>query len=72
MWLFGGEREEVQQFVHDMKEGKAAGLDGCDVECLKKGGVSVVEWLWSLFNVCLMTGVVPIDWCSACIVPLYK
>ncbi len=47
--------------MNDMKAGKAAGLDGCDVECLKKGGVSVVEWLCRLFNVCFMTGVVPID-----------
>ncbi|MCP4254321.1 MAG: hypothetical protein GY775_13120, partial [Candidatus Scalindua sp.] len=65
-------RKEVHDVVNDMKAGKAAGLDGCEVECLKKGGVSVVEWLCRLFNVCFMTGVVPIDWCSACIVPLYK
>ncbi|MCP4255879.1 MAG: hypothetical protein GY775_21255 [Candidatus Scalindua sp.] len=43
-------RKEVQDVVNDMKAGKAAGLDGCDVECLKKGGVSVVEWLCRLFN----------------------
>ncbi|MCP4264721.1 MAG: hypothetical protein GY777_03945, partial [Candidatus Brocadiaceae bacterium] len=38
-------RKEVQDVVNDMKVRKVAGLDGCDVECLKKGGVSVVEWL---------------------------
>ena len=28
-----------------MKSGKAPGLDGFPVECLKKGGMAVLEWL---------------------------
>ena len=39
------------------------------MECLKKGGLSVLEWLVRLsFDM----GVVPMDWRGACIVPLYK
>ena len=64
--------EEVQEAVKEMKAGKAAGLDGCAVECLKKGGASVIEWLVRLLNVCFLTSLVPSDWTSACIVPLYK
>ena len=65
-------REEVEEAVSDMKSGKAAGMDECAVECLKGGGVTVVEWLVRLLNVCFVIGMVPLDWASACVVPLYK
>ena len=42
------------------------------MECLKKGGIVVLQWLVRLLNVCFDVGVVPIDWRGACIVPLYK
>ena len=31
--------------VNEMKSGKAPGLDGFMIECLKKGGMAVLEWL---------------------------
>ena len=31
--------EEVVESVNEIKSGKATGLDGFPVECLKKGGV---------------------------------
>jgi len=65
-------REEVQEAVREMKAGKAAGLDGCAVECVKSGGATVVEWLVRLLNICFMSSLVPIDWASACVIPLYK
>lgn len=65
-------KEEVERALSEVKSGKAPGLDGCMVECLKKGGVVVVDWLVRLFNVCFDRGMVPLDWCSACVVPLYK
>lgn len=64
--------EEVQEAVREMKAGKAPGLDGCVVECLKCGGVKIIEWLVRVLNVCFESGIVPVDWVSACIVPLYK
>ena len=63
---------EVRRAVEAMKVGKAPGVDGVFVECLKKGGESVLLWLTRVFNVCFEEGVVPADWCSACMVPLYK
>ena len=36
--------------VNGMKSGKASGLDGFPVECLKKGGMAVLEWLVRLLN----------------------
>ena len=64
--------EEVRKALSGTKAAKAPGVDGCRPEYLKKGGVSVMEWLVRLFNVCLVAGMVPVEWCSACIVPLYK
>ena len=65
-------REEVRVELGEMKNGKAPGLDGCAVEYLKKGGEVMIDWLVRLLNVCFVCGRVPADWCSACIVPLYK
>ena len=64
--------EEVGEAVNEMKSGTAPGLDGFPVECLKKGGIAVLEWLVRLLNLSFDMGVVPMDWCGACIVPLYK
>ena len=58
--------------MNEMKSGKAAGLDGFQVECLKKGGMAVFEWLVRLLNISFDMGVLPMDWRGACIVPLYK
>ena len=33
--------EEVREAVNEMRAGKAPGLDGFPVECLKKGGSTV-------------------------------
>ena len=35
--------EEIRVAVNEMKSGKAQGLDGVPVECLKKGGMAVLE-----------------------------
>ena len=64
--------EEVGEAVNEMKSGKAPGLDGFLVECLQKGGMAVLEWLVILLNLYFDMRVVPMDWCEACIVPLYK
>ena len=37
--------KEVGEAVKAMKSGEAPGLDGSSVECLMKGGISVLEWL---------------------------
>ena len=43
-----------------MKSGKAPGKDRFPVEYVKKGGISVLEWLVRLLNVSFDMGVVPI------------
>ena len=64
--------EEVGEAVNEMDSGKPPGLDGFPVECLKKGGMEVLELLVRLLNLSFGTGVVPMDWRGACIVPQYK
>ena len=64
--------EEVKRALNETKGGKAPGMDGVRVEMLKEGGVTVLEWLVRLFNICFMLSVVPVDWVIPCMVPLYK
>ena len=67
--------EEVGgEAVNEMKSGQAPGLDKFPVECLKKGGMAVLEWLVRLSKLRFDMGVVAMDWRwrGACIVPLYK
>ena len=42
--------EVVGKAVNEMRSGKAPGLDGFPVECLKKGGMAVFEWQVRLLN----------------------
>ena len=53
--------EELEEAVNEMKSGKAPWLDGFPVECLKKGGMAVLEWLVRLLNFSFDMGVVPMD-----------
>ena len=36
------------------------------MECFKKGGMAVLEWLVRLFNLSFDMGIVPMDWRGAC------
>ena len=48
--------------MNEMRSGKAPGLDGFPVECVKKGGMALLEWLVRLFNLSFDMWVVPMDW----------
>ena len=47
--------------MNEIKSGKAPGLDGFPVECLKKGGKAVLEWLVGVLNISFDIGVVRMD-----------
>ena len=55
-----------------LKNGKAAGKDEITEEMIKGRGNRVVDWIWRLCNMAFESGVVPEDWRSAEIFPLYK
>ena len=69
-----GEENEREITV---EEGKKAlnehitppGMDGVRVEMLKEGGVTALEWLVRVFNICFTLSIVPMDWVIACMVP---
>ena len=51
--------EEVRKVLNGTRAGKASGVDGCRPKYLKKGRMSVMKWLARLFDVCLVSVVVP-------------
>ena len=53
--------EEVKKALNETKGGKAPGMDGVRVEMLKEGGVTVLEWLVRVFNICCMLPIVTVD-----------
>ena len=72
---FGGEpigRAEVEVRVWKLKNGKPTGKDETTGEMMKGGCDRVVDWIWRLFNIAFVSDIVPEDWSSAMIVPLYK
>ena len=58
--------------VGKLKNGKAAGKDEIKGEMIKSGGDRVVDWILRLCTMAFESGVVPEDWRSVVIVPLYK
>ena len=65
-------RAEVEVRVDKLKNGKAAGKDEITGKIIKGGSDKVVDWIWRLSNIVYESSVVPEDWRSAVIVPLYK
>ena len=63
---------EVEVRVGKLKNGKAAGGDEITEEIIKGGGDRVVDWIWRICSMSFESGVLPGDWRSAVIVPLYK
>ena len=48
--------------MNEMKSGKAPGLDGFPLQCLKKSGMAVLGWLVRLWNVCFDIWAQPMNW----------
>ena len=65
-------RTEVQVRVSKLKNRKFSGKDKITGEMIKGGGDRVMDWIWRLCNMAFESGVVPEDWISAVIVPLYN
>ena len=55
-----------------MKNGKCSGEDDILNEFLKNSSHRCLELYVKLFNLVLETGIVPDDWCTGFIIPLYK
>ena len=53
--------EDASEAVNVMKSGKAQGLDEFPADCVKKGGMAVLEWLVRLMNASFNIAVVLVD-----------
>ena len=58
--------------VGKLKNEKAAGKDEITGEMVKGRAERGEDWIWRQCNMAFESGVVPDDWRSAVIVPLYK
>ena len=64
--------EETRRAIGKLKTSLAGGVCGVRGELLKAGGEVTVRWLTAIFNVVWRTGVTPIDWRRAIIIPIHK
>ena len=67
---FGG--EPIRRTEVEVRNGKAAGKDEVIGEMVKVLCDMVMDWIWRLCNMAFETGVVPENWITSVIVPLYK
>ena len=54
-------REEIMS-VRKMKGSKVAGVDDAVIEMMKTGGISIIDRLLRIFNICMESGVVLDYW----------
>ena len=64
--------EEIQRLIRKLENGKSSGEDDILNEFLKNSSHGCLELYVKLFNLILETGIVPDDWCTGFIIPLYK
>ena len=58
--------------MRKLNSGKVTGKAEVTGEIIKRGDDRVVDEIWRLCNMAFESGVVPEDWRSALIIPLYK
>ena len=58
--------------VRDNGYTKEDGMNGFVLEMLKNGGITIIEWLLRIFNICMEFGDVPENWKATCIIPIYN
>jgi hypothetical protein len=64
--------DEILENIKNLKNNKSSGLDQIINEYLKNSPKPVVLIIVKLFNIVFRTGVVPSDWCSGFINPIFK
>ena len=65
-------RAEIEVRMSKLTFGKAAGKDEITEEKIEGGGDRVVDLIWRRCNMAFESCIVPEDWRSVVIVPLYK
>ena len=65
-------REEVEQAVKKLQNGKAAGEDEIVAEMLKSGGEVMIDWLLEILQEVWRTKQLPSEWKKSILVPVHK
>ncbi|KAK3537609.1 hypothetical protein QTP70_017005, partial [Hemibagrus guttatus] len=63
---------EVTEVVQQLLGGKAPGVDEICTEYVKSLDVVGLSWLTRLCNIAWRSGIVPLDWTTGVVVPLFK
>ena len=63
---------EIHKLINKLKNCKSSGIDNIINEFLKYSPNNYKTLLVKLFNVILRTGIIPSDWCTSFISPIYK
>ena len=58
--------------MRKLKSRKAGGVCGIQVEMVKAGGYTVMQWLKDIFEIAWNCGKTPHKWREGIIVPIYK
>ena len=61
--------DEIRRAIWKLRSGGVCGIQG---ELLKAGGEIIVKWLQKSCNLVWRTGLAPVDWRRAVIVPIHK
>ena len=64
--------DELRKLVNDIPVGKADGLDGIPTCLLKLSFTLIASSLTHIFNLVISTGIIPKDWKSARVTPIFK
>jgi Reverse transcriptase (RNA-dependent DNA polymerase) len=64
--------DEVNNCIQKLKKKKAPGLDGFPNETWTFSTQLVRKYLCTLFQLCFISGTVPLDWCKVIIAPIHK
>jgi hypothetical protein len=64
--------DEIVNTVCKMKNNKAGGPDGLEIEMVKNSMTTLLPCLHALYNNILISGILPEEWCKAVIFPLHK
>ena len=63
---------DIEKIIKKLKNGKSPGGDHIIGEYLKNSPETLIETITNLFNLVLKSGVVPSNWCTGVIIPLFK
>jgi len=65
-------REEIKTSIQKSKNNKACGIDNVITEYLKQCPDTLLNIIVKIFNLVLLSGIIPEAWCLGMIKPLYK